>query len=80
MVELSGLESKFRVINVGRRLDQAFYLYRDPIFSIVYNIIRLYKNYIGWPRTLTHNWFSKTMLKLKNEVEYKFTIYQNLWI
>lgn len=79
MVELSGLESKLKAMNVRCRLAWALYLYGNLVYSIVYGIIGLYKNYLGWPKTLAHNQFNKIMSKFKIEMKHEFAIYQNLW-
>ena len=79
MVELSGLDSKLRAMNIRRRPAQALYLYEDPAYSTVYGIMGPYKNYPGRPRTPAHNRFNKIMSKLRIEVEHGFAIHQNLW-
>lgn len=47
MLEFWGLESKLRIMNTRHRPAQALYLYRDPIYSIVYGILGSHKNYLG---------------------------------
>lgn len=55
-------------MNTRRRPAQALYLYRDPIYLIVYGILGSYKNYLGQLRTLAYNKFNKIMSNLKIEV------------
>lgn len=77
MIELSSLKNKLGVMNIERKLIQTFYLYRDPAYLIVYNIIKPYKNYSGRPRTSVYNWFNKIISKLKIKIKHEFAIYQN---
>lgn len=74
MVELSDLETKLCKVNHGRQPYMALYLYRDPTYYTIYNIMRPYKNYPNWSKTIIHNWFNKTMTKLCIEVEHSFTV------
>lgn len=78
MVELSGLKEKLCMVNQGRRLATALYLYSSLVYATVYTIMRPYKNYPGRPRTVTHNRFNKMISELRIEIKYDFAIHQNL--
>lgn len=78
MVELFGLTEKLRLVNEDWQPADALYLYGDPAYCIVYNIMGLYKKYPGRPQTLAQEKFNKTMAKLQIKVEYSFAIHQNL--
>ena len=54
-----------------------FSFYGDSAYSIVYNIIKPYKNFLNWPRTAAYNQFNKTISKLQIKVKYSFAIHQN---
>ncbi len=75
MIELSGLETKLRKVNQERRLTMALYLYRDPAYSTIEDIMESYKNYPNQIRTPVHNRFNKNMVKLHVEIEHSFAFY-----
>ncbi len=54
------------------------YLYGNPTYSTIYSIIESYKNYPNQPKTPTYNCFNKVIVKFCIEVEYDFTLHQNL--
>lgn len=78
MVELSDIETKLFKVNYRRRLYITLYLYEDPTYYTVYDIMKPYKNYPNCLRIATHNWFNKLMAKLRIEIEYNFVRHQNL--
>lgn len=78
MVEYLGLVKRVRVINRGKRLARALYLYSNPTYSTVYGIIRPYKNYPSRPQTLAQNKFNKAMSRLQIEVKHEFAFHPNL--
>lgn len=77
MIELSSFEAKVGIINYRKLLFTALHLYSNLAYSIVYKIIKSYKNYLGLPKIAIYNRFNKMMLKRKIEVKYDFAIYQN---
>lgn len=79
MVEFSGLKVKLWAINAGLCPAIVHYLYGDPTYSIVYDIIKPYKNYPNYPKTIAYDRFNKAIWRLWIEVEYSFAIHQNLW-
>lgn len=79
MVECSGLVKRVRVINGGKRLARALYLYSNPAYSTIYGIMGPYKNYPSRPQTLAQNKFNKAMSRLQIEVKHGFALHQNLW-
>lgn len=78
MVEPSRLEIKLHTVNQENCSTITLYLYGNPVYAIIYQIMGPYKNYLGWPKTAVYNKFNKIILKLKIEREYSFTIHQNL--
>lgn len=45
----------------------------------MYGIMRPYKNYSNWPKTLVQTKFNKIMAWLEIIIEHSFALYQNLW-
>lgn len=78
MVELLGLEIKLCKVNHGRWPYITLYLYGDPAYYTIYNIIGFFKNYSNQLRIATHNRFNKIMAKLCIEINHGFALYQNL--
>lgn len=78
MVELSGFKAKLHEFNVRYHITMTFYLYWDAIYSIIYDIMESYKNYLNCSKTVTHNWFNKVISSLWIKVEHGFAINQNL--
>lgn len=65
-------------MNTRRKPAQALYLYRNPTYLMIYNILGPYKNYLGQLRTPAYNKFNKIMSNLRIEVKHEFPIHQNL--
>lgn len=61
---LSDLEIKIRAVNNNRRLAYTLYLYKDPAYYTVYEIIDPYKNYADKPRIEAHEQFNKAMSRV----------------
>lgn len=55
MVELSDIKTKLFKVNYRRRLYITLYLYEDPTYYTIYDIMKPYKNYSNCPRIATHN-------------------------
>lgn len=64
MVELLGLERRFCKVNQGKHLCMTLYLYKDPAYCTVYNIMGSYKNYLNRLRIAVYNQFNKAIAKL----------------
>lgn len=79
MIEMSGFKAKFWEVNQEKRLAMALYLYGNPAYFTIYNIMGSYKNYPNQPRIPAYNYFNKVMAKLCIEMEYGFALHQNLW-
>ena len=79
MVKLSDLKSSLKTINAGYPLAMALYFYGNQAYSIIYDIMDPYRNYLNRSKTITYNQFNIIILCLYIEVEYGFAIYQNLW-
>lgn len=78
MVKLSGLETKLRAVK-SQQPNVALYLYDDPAYSTVYDIMGPYKNYPNWLKTTAHKRFNKVIFWLRIGIEYGVVIHQNLW-
>ena len=78
IIKQSSLTKKLQAINGGWQSAYILYLYTNLAYSIIYKIMRPYKNYLSRPYTLIQNQFNKIILYLQIIIEYGFTIYQNL--
>lgn len=79
MVKESDLAKKQQTVNGGCQVAHALYFYGDPVYCIVYGIMRPYKNFPSRPYTSAQNKFNKIISRLRIEMEHGFAIYQNLW-
>lgn len=77
MVKLSDFEAKFCAININLPLAMALYLYNNPAYFTIYNIIGFYKNYLNQSKIVTYNQFNKAILKLYIKIKHDFAIYEN---
>lgn len=78
MIELFGLAEKLRSVNGDWWPVNTLYLYRNPVYYTIYDIIGFYKNYSRKSWTPVQKKFNKAMAKLQIKAEYIFVIYQNL--
>lgn len=78
IVELLDLEPKWHTVNERRYLAIILYLYDNPAYLTIYEIMRLYKNYLGRSKTIAYNRFSKIMAKLKIKIKHSFASHENL--
>lgn len=67
-----------RAINGVCQPVYTLYLYKNPTYSTIYDIMGLYKNYPQKSYTAIQEKFKKTMAKPQIEIEQGFAIHQNL--
>lgn len=55
IVKLSDLKARLKAINASCLLAMILYLYGNPAYSTIYNIMEPYQNNTNWPKTPTND-------------------------